>query len=125
MSAYRFTQRAVASSDAPQKPLVRKRARSSGANWVHVTREKSPSKAKKPHKVQLTKQRNVDLTIVGPWAMPLNTGWVPVKVHRLYDGGKLKKCVPNHKHGGAYAPMESQPLWKGSTMRTNPIQKNE
>ena len=48
MSAYKFTQRAVASPDAPQKPLVRKRARSGGANWVQVTREKSPSKAKKP-----------------------------------------------------------------------------
>ena len=37
MSAYKFTQRAVASPDAPQKPLVRKRARSGGANWVKVT----------------------------------------------------------------------------------------
>ena len=34
MSAYKFTQRAVASPDAPQKPLVRKRARSGGADWV-------------------------------------------------------------------------------------------
>ena len=34
MSAYKFTQRVVASPDAPQKPLVRKRARSAGANWV-------------------------------------------------------------------------------------------
>ena len=34
MSVYKFTQRAVASPDAPQKPLVRKRARSGGAEWV-------------------------------------------------------------------------------------------
>ena len=48
MSACQFTQRAGASPDAQQKPLVRKRARSGSANHVHVTREKSPSKAKKP-----------------------------------------------------------------------------
>ena len=47
MSAYKFTQRAVASPDAPQKPLVRKRARSGGANWVQVTRHPAPQ-AKKP-----------------------------------------------------------------------------
>ena len=39
MSAYKFMQHTVASPDAPQKPLVRKRARSGGANWVKVTRE--------------------------------------------------------------------------------------
>eukprot|EP00670_Eutreptiella_braarudii_P017195 CAMPEP_0174360646 /NCGR_PEP_ID=MMETSP0811_2-20130205/55243_1 /TAXON_ID=73025 ORGANISM="Eutreptiella gymnastica-like, Strain CCMP1594" /NCGR_SAMPLE_ID=MMETSP0811_2 /ASSEMBLY_ACC=CAM_ASM_000667 /LENGTH=50 /DNA_ID=CAMNT_0015496579 /DNA_START=26 /DNA_END=175 /DNA_ORIENTATION=- len=48
MSTYKFTPRAVASPDAPQKSLVRKRARSGGANWVQVTREKSASKAKRP-----------------------------------------------------------------------------
>ena len=47
MSVYKFTQRAVASPDAPQKPLVRKRARSGGAEWVRVTR--CPAKqAEKP-----------------------------------------------------------------------------
>ena len=50
-------------------------------------------------KVQLTKQRNVDLTTDGLWAMPLNTGWVPVKPRRLQDWEKLKKYVPSHKHG--------------------------
>ena len=48
MSAYKFTERAVASSDAPQKPLVRKRARSGGSNWVKVTRQLA-QQAKKPH----------------------------------------------------------------------------
>ena len=47
MSAYNFTQRAVAPPDAPQKPLVRKRACSGGANWVKVTR-KPARQAKKP-----------------------------------------------------------------------------
>ena len=41
------SQRAVASPDAPQKPLVRKRARSGGANWVKVTRDPA-TQAKKP-----------------------------------------------------------------------------
>ena len=50
-------------------------------------------------KIQLTKQRNVDLTTDGLWAMPLNTGWVPVKAHRLQDWEKLKKYVPIHKQG--------------------------
>ena len=31
--------------------------------------------------------------------MPLNTGWVPVKAHRLQDWEKLKKYVPTHKQG--------------------------
>ena len=45
-------------------------------------------------KVQLTKQRNVDITTDGLWAMSLNTGWVPVKACRLQDWEKLKKYVP-------------------------------
>ena len=48
------------------------------------------------HKVQLTKQCNVDLTTDGLGAMPLNTGWAPVKAHRLQDWEKLKefqKCM--------------------------------
>ena len=48
MSAYEFTSRAVASPDAPQKPLVRKRARSGGAKWVQVSRRTSASPAKRP-----------------------------------------------------------------------------
>ena len=36
-------------------------------------------------KVRLTKQQNVDLTTDGLWAMPLNTGWVPVKARGLQD----------------------------------------
>ena len=46
MSSYKFTQRAVASPDAPLQPLVRKRARSAGENWVRVTRQPNP-RAKK------------------------------------------------------------------------------
>ena len=48
MSSYKFTQRAVASPDAPQQPLVRKRARFGPANWVQVSRMVAPSPAKKP-----------------------------------------------------------------------------
>ena len=50
-------------------------------------------------KVRLTKQRNVDLTTDGLWAIPLNTGWVPVKARRLQDWERLKKYVPIHKQG--------------------------
>ena len=50
-------------------------------------------------KVGLLKQRNVDLTTDGLWAMPLNEGWVPVKARRLVDWQKLKKYVPVHKQG--------------------------
>ena len=50
-------------------------------------------------KVRLTKQRNVDLTTDGLWAMPLSTGWVPVRARRLQDQEKLKKYVPIYKQG--------------------------
>ena len=67
MSSYKFTPRAVASPDAPQKPRVRKRACSRGVEWVRVTRH-AAKQAEKPiawRKVRLTKQRNVDLTTDG------------------------------------------------------------
>ena len=58
MSAYKFTPRAVASLDAPQKPLVRKRACSGGAEWVQVTRH--PAKqAKKPRTIGSQQQRSM------------------------------------------------------------------
>ena len=41
----------------------------------------------------------MDLTTDGLWAMPLNTGWVPVKARRLQDWEKMKKYVPIHKQG--------------------------
>ena len=75
-------------------------------------------------KVQLTKQRNPDLTTDGLWAMPLNTGWVPVKARRLQDWEKLKKYVPIHKQGMC-AAMGSQPLWRGTTMTTMQIRNNQ
>ena len=39
------------------------------------------------------------LTTDGLWAMPVNTGWVPVKECRLQDWENLKKYVPVHKQG--------------------------
>ena len=48
MSSYKFTPRAIASPDAPQRPLTRKRARFGGAEWVQVTRHEPGSRAKKP-----------------------------------------------------------------------------
>ena len=46
MSGYKFTTRAVASPDAPQQSLTRKRARSGAATWVQVSRMRTPSTAK-------------------------------------------------------------------------------
>ena len=46
MSSYKFTPRAVASPNAPQRPLVRKRARSGGAEWVQVSRVEPGREAK-------------------------------------------------------------------------------
>ena len=46
MSAYKFTPRAVASPDAPQKPLVRKTAPSGDTNRVKVTRDAPGRKPK-------------------------------------------------------------------------------
>ena len=98
-SAYKFTQRAVASPDAPQKPLVRKRARSWGANWVKVTWDPA-RQAKKPRAAGSQQPAcSHDVTTDSLWAMPLNTGWVPVKARRLQDWEKLKKYVPSHKQG--------------------------
>ena len=68
---------------------------STGFVWV----KSGYSEAIAWRKVRLTKQRNVDLTTDGLWAMPLNTGWVPVKARRLQDWEKLKKYVPSHKQG--------------------------
>ena len=48
MSGYKFMPRAVASPDALQKPLVRKRARSGVATWVQVTRRKTLSTTEWP-----------------------------------------------------------------------------
>ena len=41
-----------------------------------------------------TKQRHVNLTTDGLWAMLLNSGWV-----KLQYWQKLKKYVPSNKHG--------------------------
>ena len=120
MSAYKFSPVAVASPDAPQKPLVRKRARSGGVKWVQVSRDEPGQKAKKSgysetiawRKVRLTKQRNVDLTTDGLWAMPLNTGWVPVKARRLQDWENLKNMF-QFTTRGMCAPMGSLPLVEG------------
>ena len=55
------------------------------------------------------------LTTDGLWAMPLNKGWVPVKVHRLQDWEKLKKYIPIHKQGDV-CPNGVPGLWRGTTM---------
>ena len=47
-SAYKFTPWDVASPDAPQKPLVSRRARSGAVKWVQMSQDEPGRKAKKP-----------------------------------------------------------------------------
>ena len=68
-------------------------------------------------KVQLTKQRNVDLTTDGLWAMPLNTGWVPVKACRLQDWEKLKEICSKSQAGGCVPQWGPCPCGKGQQCR--------
>ena len=58
-------------------------------------------------RVRLTKVRRVGLTSDGLWAMPLHTGWVAVKAHRLQDFEKLKKRIPANV--GVSAPAGCRP----------------
>ena len=92
---------AVASPLSPMKSPQRKaKVNTRRASAIKLRFEKSGySETIAWRKVQLTKQRNVDLTTDGLWAMPLNTRWVPVKARRLQDWEKLKKYVPIHKQG--------------------------
>ena len=119
MSTYKFTPQAVASPHAPQKPLVRKRAHSGGAQWVRVQRHEPGSQAKKPCTFAHSHLPVDQTATCGPttddlWAMLLNTGWVPVKEHRLQDWKKLKKST----NGAMYVPMGSQPYLKKAMQMT-------
>ena len=104
MSSYKFAPRA--SPDAPQKPLVRKRARSGGAEWVRVTRH-AAKQAEKPRVAGSQQpactykehQIFVDLTTDCLWATPLNTGWAPVKARRLQDWGEIEEIRPHSQAG--------------------------
>ena len=73
-------------------------------------------------KVRLTKQRNVNLTTDGLWAMPLNTGWVPIKARRLQDWEKPKKICSNSQAGGCVPQWGPCPCGKMTTIR---IQNNQ
>ena len=94
MSAYKFMQRAVASPDAPRKPLVRKRARSGGAEWVQVTWH--PAKqAKKPRTAgsQQPACNHKEHQI-------LSTAEATAFANQFWDRkGKLKNYVTSHKQG--------------------------
>ena len=84
MSAYKFTPRAVASPDAPQKGLPQADYRFSDANRPHTeTVHLAPVGGRRalPYNVWIHWLQKED----GLWAMPLNTGWVPVKARRLQD----------------------------------------
>ena len=57
----------------------------------------------------------------GIFGKPLNRAiWNTLGLHAV-----LTTCLIFSSVLGMYAPMESQPLWKGATMRMNPIRNNE
>ena len=79
-------------------------------------------------KVQLTKQRNVDLTTDGLWAMPLNTGWglppfsrMNVRMVRQRHSRKagMRNAPPGTKRSPVWIPMEEQHLFGDG--RTHPF----
>ena len=103
MSAYKFTQQAVASPEAQQKPLERKRASSGGASWAQVSREDPGRKAKKPRtsssqQPACTHKEHQILPTAEATAFA-NQFWdCTVHPNRLSEQ-KLGKYVPNKKHG--------------------------
>ena len=132
MSAYKFTPR-VASPDASQKPLVRKRARSGGAEWVQVTRHQPGSQAKKPRAAgsqqpACTHKEHQILTTAD--AASFASQFWDRKVHptKASQQDFLATCIDidlekNVQH--ACAPMGSQPLWRGTTMVTIQIRNKQ
>ena len=126
MSAYKFTPCAVASPDAPQKPLVRKRARSGGANWVQVTREKSTSKAKRPRTAgsQQPACTHKEHQI-------LSTAEAASFASQFWDRKAHPTKASQHEFLATCIDLDleknvmSQPLWNGTTMRTIWVRNNQ
>ena len=139
----KFTPRAVASPDAPQKPLVRKRACSAGAKWVKVTQDAPVRKAKKPcttvsQQPACTHKEHQILTSAE--AASFASQFWDCKVHTMNASQHefLATCIDVNLalHSVDYysgltdnepqwTPMESQALWKGTTMRTIRIRNNQ
>ena len=97
MFLYKFSPRAVASPDAPQKPLVRKRARSGGEKWVQISRMATPSPAKRP-RTGGSQQRACDHEEHQILSAAFAAQFWDKKSHAA-GLGKLKKYVPSHKQG--------------------------
>ena len=129
MSAYKFTPRAIASPDAPQKSLVCKRARSGcnrlGAKWVQSTWNKPGSRAEKPRTASLKqpacthKEHHILSTAE---ASAFAAQFLDRKVQAA-GLGKIEEIWSNSQAGGC-APQWG-PLWKGATMRTIWIQNTQ
>ena len=144
----KFTPHVVASPNAPQKPLVRKRARSRGANWVQVSRIVAPSPAKKPrtrgsqqptcthteHHILTTTEAAAAEAAAAEAAAFAAQFW-DKKTHPTQASQHeflatcidvdLEQDVKHAQAGGGGAPM-SWPLWKGATMKmkANRIRNN-
>ena len=132
MSAYKFTPCAVASPDAPQKPLVRKRVRSGGADWVRVTGERSPSKAKRPRTAGSQQpactHKEHQIRTTAEAASFASQFW-DRKLHptKASQHKFLATCidVDSEKNVQHAQRQWSLPLWKGATMRRIRIQSNQ
>ena len=122
MSSYKFTQRAVASPDAPQKPLVPKRAHSGGETWVQVT-QPPDSRAKKPrlggsqqpacahteHHISSTTEAAA--FVAQFWDKKTH----PTKAsqHEFQDWETLKKVCSQSQAGGCVPQWSPDPCGKG------------
>ena len=125
MPAYKFTPRVVVSPDAPQKPLVRKRARPGGANWVRVTRERSPSKAKKfaqpVHSNPHAPTMHQILTSAEATAFSSQFGDRKIHPTKASQHEFLAMCIDVD----LTVEKVHQPLWRGVTMMTIRTGNNE
>ena len=133
MSAHKSTQRAVASPDAPQKPLVRKRARSGGVKWVQVSWDEPGRKGKKPplngsqqpacshqeHQILSTAEATAFATQF--WDCKEPSKAIKMKFEKFLQAlPQAENMFPVTSRG-----MCAPPLWRGAAMTTTQIRNNE
>ena len=127
MSSYKFTPRAVASPDAPQKVLVRKPARSGGAEWVQVSRTEPGRRAKKPRTAKsqppaCTHKEHHILSAIEATAFAAQ--YWDRKTYHMQDWEKMKQYVLSTNKGTS-SPMGSQPCLKKAMQMMAMIQNED
>ena len=121
MSAYKFTQRAVAFPAAPQKPCANERALG-GANWVKVTR-KPGRQAKKPRTTGSQQpacphKEHQNSSTAEATAFAAQFWDRKDHLHKVSQHEFLATCTDVDLE-------QSQLLWRGATMTTTQIKKNQ